>query len=91
MKGPTLGIDLGGTKIYAVVTDEKNQLLGEAKAETDFSAGPEKMVADIVELGRTVLKPLSLDIQDVGCIGAAIPSPVPVNPRPSSVVAFTLT
>ncbi len=71
-----LGIDLGGTKIYAVVTDEKHNLLSEAKTDTDFSAGPEKIVTDIIDLGRRALEPLSLTLDDVEHIGVAIPSPV---------------
>ena len=73
---PALGIDLGGTKIYAVVTDSKHNIIGEAKAETDYAAGPEKIVSDIIALGVTVLEPLGLTLEDVPHIGVAIPSPV---------------
>lgn len=75
-QGPALGIDLGGTKIYAVVTDENNKIIGEGKEDTDFSAGPEKIVADLLALGEKTLEGLHLRLSDVKYIGAAIPSPV---------------
>ena len=36
-----LGIDLGGSKIYAVVTDPDNRVIADAKSPTDPAAGPE--------------------------------------------------
>ena len=75
-QSPALGIDLGGTKIYAVVTDENNNLIGEAKEDTNFSAGPEQIVTDILAVGEKALAPLKLKLSDVKYIGAAIPSPV---------------
>ena len=76
MSGPALGIDLGGTKIYAVITDEKHHVISEAKTDTDSGAPPEKIIDDILELGRTALRPLDLDLREVNHIGVAVPSPV---------------
>ena len=76
MSGPALGIDLGGTKTYAAVTDENHRVISEMKVDTDSGASPEKLVGDILELGRNVLRPLDLDLRKIGHIGVAVPSPV---------------
>ena len=38
-----LGIDLGGSKIYAVVTDAANSVLATAKTQTESNSTPEKI------------------------------------------------
>lgn len=38
-----LGIDLGGSKIYAVVTDAANSVLATAKTQTESNSTPEKL------------------------------------------------
>ena len=75
-KGLALGIDLGGTKIYAVVTDEHNNCLSELKADTDSNASPEKLADDILALSRDVLAPLQLNFDNIQHFGLAVPSPV---------------
>ena len=41
------GIDLGGTKIQAVIVDEKHHVLGEARRPTPTTGGPPDVVAVI--------------------------------------------
>ncbi|MBR2425124.1 MAG: ROK family protein [Lentisphaeria bacterium] len=75
-----LGIDLGGTKLYAVVTDGHHNCLGELKADTDSNATPEKLAQDILELGRNVLEQNQIPFGKIQHFGLAVPSPVdPVN------------
>lgn len=74
--GLALGIDLGGTKLYAIVTDKDHNCLNELKADTDPDATPEKIAGDILELGRKVLAPLDLTPEKVPHFGLAVPSPV---------------
>ena len=71
-----LGIDLGGSKIYAVVTDKANHVIADAKSPTDPSVGPEETALAMKETALAALGKLSLSLDDVSCFGAAIPSPV---------------
>jgi glucokinase len=43
------GIDLGGTKIQAVVVDQKHDVLGQARRPTPRDGGPEAVAAEMVE------------------------------------------
>lgn len=74
--GLSLGIDLGGSKIFAVVTDEKNKILSRAKNPTPSEADPVKLAGSLIETGREALAELSLTLDDAEFIGAAVPSPV---------------
>ncbi|MBO4305100.1 MAG: ROK family protein [Lentisphaeria bacterium] len=74
--GLSLGIDLGGSKIYAVVTDADNTILSRAKIPTPANADPEKLAEGLVRTGKEALEALSLSFGDVSHIGAAVPSPV---------------
>ncbi|MEA2481164.1 MAG: glucokinase [Thermoleophilaceae bacterium] len=47
--GPRGGLDLGGTKIQAVVVDERNQVLGQARHPTPTSGGPEGVAAELAD------------------------------------------
>jgi glucokinase len=49
MSGPKGGVDLGGTKIQAVVLDAGNEVLGQARHATPTEGGPERVAAEIVE------------------------------------------
>lgn len=75
-KGYALGIDLGGTKIYAVVTTEDHQVIGRAKRATNSENSPEATVADMYETAQEALTAANLKWKDICCIGAAVPSPV---------------
>ena len=76
MKDYALGIDLGGSKIYAVVTDSSNQVIADAKISTDPEAGPEKTVEAMKETALAALEKIGLTLKDIRYCGAAIPSPV---------------
>ena len=71
-----LGIDLGGSKIYAVVTDENNKILAAAKTPTDSTAAAESIIRTMVDTGAEALAKLNLSIADIPHIGVAFPSPV---------------
>jgi glucokinase len=43
------GIDLGGTKIEAVVVDARNNVLGSARRPTPTSGGPAAVAKQLVE------------------------------------------
>lgn len=74
--GLALGIDLGGTKLYAIITDEKHNIVSEAKTATDVNAEPETIVEQIIAVGKEALSYINADIDNVENIGVAVPSPV---------------
>ena len=57
--GLSLGIDLGGSKIYAVVTDADNTILSRAKIPTPANADPEKLAEGLVRTGKEALEALN--------------------------------
>lgn len=75
-KGLALGIDLGGTKIYAIVTDREHNILSDTKINTPAGATPDEIAATIVELGKTALAPLNVSFADLEGIGVAVPASV---------------
>lgn len=74
--GLCLGIDLGGTKILAIITDQNNKIVAECKSATDISGGIEQIAADVVATGESALKQLQIQASELDGIGIAIPSPV---------------
>ncbi len=75
-KGLALGIDLGGSKIYAVVTGPAHRVLASAKIPTDPSAHAEKTAAAMKSAAMEALGKLGLTPADVEFRGAAVPSSV---------------
>lgn len=45
---PTLGIDLGGTKVESALVDASGRVLHSHRHPTDAERGPDRVVADIV-------------------------------------------
>jgi len=71
-----LGIDLGGSKIYAVITDASNQVIADAKTATIPDTGPEKTAEAMKETALAAIEKLGKTLNDITYFGAAIPSPV---------------
>lgn len=71
-----LGIDLGGSKIFAVVTDAANNILASAKTPTEPNSTAEQIAECMVSTGKLALAELKKTLDDVPHIGAALPSPV---------------
>jgi glucokinase len=67
------GIDLGGTKIQAVVVDEANKVLGEARRPTPTSGGPEDVAGEITEALRDAAKAAELEPSALKGIGVGSP------------------
>jgi glucokinase len=68
------GIDLGGTKIQAVVVDDRSRVLGEHRIPTPKDAGPEGVVWALADAIRTAadaagVEPAALDGVGVGSPG----------------------
>jgi glucokinase len=53
--GPTLGVDLGGTKVLTALVDADGRVLTSHKRPTDARYGPEAVIADVVACVRDCL------------------------------------
>jgi glucokinase len=67
------GIDLGGTKIQAVVVDEQNKVLGQARRPTPTEGGPEDVAKAIAETLRDSAKAAKLELAALEGIGVGSP------------------
>jgi glucokinase len=71
-----LGIDLGGTKILAVVADRKGRILGEAKQPTKGRQGPDAVIERMADTARQALRRAGTDAAEVQAVGVGAPAPV---------------
>ncbi len=72
----SLGVDLGGTKIYAIVTDSAHKMLADAKTVTEAGADPAKVAEQILKTSEEAMAKLGLKPKDALNIGVAVPSSV---------------
>src|SRR5258708_31329847 len=70
------GIDLGGTKIRAVVVDAGHQVLGSARHPTPTSGGPKAVAAEMAVAMREAAVAANLDVATLGGIGVGSPGVV---------------
>ncbi len=74
--GPRGGIDLGGTKIQAVVVDEQHAVLGEARSPTPTKGGPADVAAAIVAATRAAAAAAALEPEQLSHVGVGSPGTV---------------
>lgn len=67
------GIDLGGTKIEAVIVDSRNKVLGSARRQTPQSGGPPKIAEAMAEAVTEAAKAASLDPSKLRGVGVGSP------------------
>jgi glucokinase len=70
------GIDLGGTKIQAVVVDEANAVLGDARRPTPTTGGPPEVAEAMAEALRDAAGGAGLEPTALAGIGAGSPGQV---------------
>jgi glucokinase len=70
------GIDLGGTKIQAVVVDRKSKLLGDARRPTPSAGGPDDVVEALSEAVREASEKAGVDPGDLLGVGVGSPGQV---------------
>ena len=70
------GVDLGGTKIQAVVVDERYSVVGDERAPTPTSGGPPDVAAAIAEAVRGAATAAGADAGDLTAIGVGSPGDV---------------
>jgi glucokinase len=70
------GIDVGGTKIEAVVTDTEDQVLGQARQPTPTDGSPADVVAAMVAAMRAAADAASLAVDELAGVGVGSPGTV---------------
>ena len=67
------GIDLGGTKIQAVIVDERSEVLGQARRPTPTEGSPEDVAEAMAQTVRDAAKSADLEPAKLGGIGVGSP------------------
>ncbi|MGH2968758.1 MAG: ROK family protein, partial [Solirubrobacteraceae bacterium] len=70
------GIDLGGTKIQAVVVDDRHEVLGEVRVPTPTSGGPPDVVAAIVGALREAAAAAGTEPSGLAAVGVGSPGAI---------------
>lgn len=73
------GLDLGGTKIQAVVTDGEAKVLGKARRETPQRGGPEAVVLELAEALRAALDDARVEPMGLAAVGVGAPGSIDVE------------
>ncbi|MGZ8687690.1 MAG: ROK family protein [Gaiellaceae bacterium] len=81
MKG---GLDLGGTKIQAVVTDGASEVLGTARRETPRRGGADAVVLELAEAMRAALD--DAQVEPMGISGVGVGAPGSIDAESGTVV-----
>lgn len=76
MNKPVLGIDLGGTKVYAAVVDGEGRIAGGARAKTRAWRDEEDVFTTIVTTARRGLEAAGLDQSAICAVGIGTPGPI---------------
>jgi glucokinase len=77
------GIDLGGTKIEAVIVDARNKVLGQSRRPTPTAGGPEDVAQQLIGAMREAAGGAKLDTQEL--LGIGVGSPGVVDSETGSV------
>jgi glucokinase len=67
------GIDLGGTKIEAIVVDPRNNVLGSSRRPTPTEGGPEDVAREMIETMKESCQAAGLDPSDLRGVGVGSP------------------
>jgi glucokinase len=77
------GIDLGGTKIEAVIVDSQNTVLGSARRPTPTEGGPQAVAEQMIEAVRAAAE--AAKIKTEALRGVGVGSPGVVDPETGAV------
>jgi len=70
------GIDLGGTKIEAIIVDGEHNVRGQARRATPTSGGPEAVAKEIAGALQDAAKLASVDVRSLTGVGVGTPGAV---------------
>lgn len=76
-----LGIDLGGTKICAVVIDHRGRICGRAKRSTKAERGYLRVLERIIRTGTEALEDAAVPVAKIRKVGIGVPGPVDADRR----------
>ncbi len=76
MKKYVIGIDIGGTKIAAVVADNKGNILNKVRKPTQADKGPEYAIQLIFAIVYETIAKADLELQDCTAIGVSCGGPL---------------
>lgn len=79
LPGKTLGFDLGGTKMYARVFNEKLKPIGTDRQPTEGHRGTEKGVQRIIEVMKAALADANVDASELVGIGIGCPGVIDIR------------
>jgi len=71
-----VGVDLGGTKIYAAVVDRKGRIYGTSRRKTKHVLGFEATIERIIKTVREAIQASGLKMADIRAIGVGSPGPL---------------
>ena len=74
-----IGVDLGGTKVYAAVYDADYRMLGEERTKTKGFEGQQAGVRRIIKSIELAMVAAGRSAQDLDGIGVACPGPINLN------------
>jgi glucokinase len=74
--GPTAGIDLGGTKVQAVVLDPDGELAGRGRTQTPVEGGPDAVVGAIGTALAGAARAAGLGAGDLAGVGLGSPGQI---------------
>ena len=74
-----LGIDLGGTKMHAVVIDRKGKVLASTRRPTKPEGGYKSVLMRLMLTAHEVAEEAGLRIKDLPAIGLGMPGPIDVK------------
>lgn len=77
------GIDLGGTKIQAIVADERNKVVGESRRPTPTEGGPKDVATEMAAALKDAAKAAGVSSNDL--LGVGVGSPGDVNEKTGEV------
>jgi glucokinase len=70
------GIDLGGTKIQAVVVDDDGAVLGQSRHDTPLEGGPKRIAAELVTALREAAAEADVETNELEAVGVGSPGKV---------------
>lgn len=73
-----VGIDIGGTKIYACLVDESGVVVARAKQPSPTDT-PAALMAAVIDVVRVLVAKAGLDVDSIAAIGAGVPGVVDAN------------
>lgn len=75
-KKPTLGIDLGGTKILGGLVSPQGEILASSKKKTRAEKGPDQILERLVNVAIDTARKAGLEIADVAGLGIGAPGQI---------------